>query len=432
MKTVSFQSAANPNVQNRINVSLIFNYLRHWGPAYRAHIARDLGLSPPAVSRAVENLVGSGYVLQSGTVTTGSGKKAPLYQINRGKGCVVAIDLFKEHMRIAAVDFSGQVLRKSLGSRYAESDDIQGDVIRDVDRFLAESSDVDLPAVAALCLGVPAAIDRRTGRVTGAYLYNTLKNLDLVPVLSERYGVDVYVENDVKLAALAENRLGEGKEHRNLIYLDISDGIAAGIIVDNQILRGADGFAGEVGFMVPSTENLEYSTFTRGYLENVASVEAVRIQAVQAIQRGARSSLLESAQDDTDRISARMVFEAATAGDQLATNVINRAVDLITLAIFNLVLVLNPEIVVLGGDIYEMPGVRPLILDPIRARFSTMVPFTPPDITLSSLGNDLCLLGASLLGVDNCLNREYPFQIDNESALAGGRRQLADIGMYPG
>lgn len=431
MKTVSFQSAANPNVQNRINVSLIFNYLRYRGPAYRAHIARDLGLSPPAVSRAVENLIASGYVLQSGTVTTESGRRAALYEINRRRGCVLAIDLFKEHMRIAAVDFSGRMLRRAFGSRYAESEDIMADLIRDIDRFLAESSRVDLPKMTAICLGIPAAIDRRTGCVTGAYLYKSLKDLDPVPLLSERYGVDVYVENDVKLAALAENRLGEGKAHRNLVYLDVSDGVAAGIIVDNQILRGADGFAGEVGFMLPSTERLEYSTLTRGYLENVASVEAVRIQMAQAIQRGARSVLQDRLGGTAEGMTASMVFEAARKGDELAANVIRHAADLLTLVVFNLVLILNPEIVVLGGDIYDMPGVQELLLEPIKKKFRALAPFSPPEIRLSSLGNDLCLLGASLLGVDYCLDREYPFQIADDNAV-NGRNPIEEMRLYKG
>ena len=432
MSTVPFQTGANATLQNRINISMVFNYLRVQGRSYRAQIARELALSAPAVSRAVDHLIEKGLVFEKGTVQGVVGKKAAGLEINGTKGCVIAIDAFKEHLKIAAVDFAGRTLIRSRGQRFAESKDVAGDLVGDIDRFLAYAdflstrNEMDpLPPVTAISIGLPAAVDNETGAVRGAYLYHSLEGLDLCPILSERFGFEVHIENDVKLAALAENRVGEGTRHRNLVYLDVSDGIAAGIIVDNHILRGSHGFAGEIGYMLRSTSSLEYTPITKGYLEEHASVEAIRSQAIRAIKRGAKTMLEEECGDNHSSITGEAVFRSALRGDQLARALVKQSANLLTLAVLNTVLVVNPEVVVLGGDIYDLPGIDELILSPMREKLPTLVPFDPPDITLSSLGSDSCLIGAALLGIDSHLNVQYPFHFDSLNLRAANTRQVS-------
>lgn len=426
MRRMAFHGGANASVQSRINVSIVFNYLRGRQRSYRAQIARELGLSAPAVSRAIEQLTEKGYLVENGVVRSAGGKKATGVEINARKGSVIAVDPFKEHLKIAAFDLRGRILVKWKGRRYAESKDVAGDLIEDIDHFLALTADstvagghTSLPEVCAICVGIPAAIDSSTGRVCGAYLYESLEGLDPKPQISDHYGIETFIENDVKLAALAENRLGEGKTHRNLVYVDVSDGIAAGIIVENQIVRGAAGFAGEIGYTLPSAHSLDRSGVTKGYLENHASVEAMRTQAIAAIERGGTSSIVDHSGGTLDAITGEAVFEAANEGDEIASAIVKQSVDLLTHAVLNAVLVVNPEVVVIGGDIYEMPGVRDLFITPMRRKLNDLVPFSPPEITLSSLGADSSLLGAALFGVDSHLSKEYPYHPDGNGNPLG-------------
>jgi predicted NBD/HSP70 family sugar kinase len=93
-------------------------------------------------------------------------------------------------------------------------------------------------------------------------------------------------------------------------------------------------------------------------------------------------------------------------------------VDLIAVATLNLVLAVNPEIIVIGGDIYEMPGVQERFVRPLAARLKRALPFVPPVIELSSLGAGACLRGASIFAVESLLSGKYPFAVDYSKVLS--------------
>jgi hypothetical protein len=107
--------------------------------------------------------------------------------------------------------------------------------------------------------------------------------------MERRFDVRCYVENDVKLAAFAENRFGQGTRHRDLVYIDINDGIGAGIILDNRDRARSPGIRREIGYFLSAPSEMEYTAVTRGYLENRASVEALGRSAAEAIRRGVKT-----------------------------------------------------------------------------------------------------------------------------------------------
>lgn len=435
MNTVSISGTANANFQNQINVSVVFNFLKQHGPTYRADIARSLGLSAPAVSRAVEQLMEKGYVTEAGTTTTDSGKRVTEVALNRRMGSVVAIDLLKGESRYGLYDFVGEHIFGRKGPHYAESEDLARDLTEDLSRFFLEADAYwertgepgVLPQLKAVCIGIPAAVNTATGEATGASLFRSLEEINLKEVIERRFDLPCYVENDVKLAAFAENLFGQGKNHRNLVYIDINDGIGAGIILDNRIVRGAQGLAGEIGYTITSPSELEYTAVTRGYLENRASVEALARAAGEAIRRGVETSITRYVDGQAEALRPHHVFEAALEGDELARTLLARSVDLIAVALLNLTLAINPEIIVIGGDICEMPGVEALFVNPLRIRVARALPFKTPQIELSTLGAEACVTGASLFAVESMLSGKYPFAIDYP-AVVGDDKTTYDKG----
>lgn len=420
MNTVSISGTANANLQNQINVSVVFNFLKQHGPTYRADIARSLGLSAPAVSRAIEQLMQQGYIIEAGTTTTETGKRVTELALNRRLGTVVAIDLLKGDSRYGLYDFAGERIFGRKGPHFAESSDLARDLTEDLSSFLLEADGFweqtgeagTLPPLKAICIGIPAGVDAETGNAIGASLFRSLEEINLKDVIERRFDLPCYVENDVKLAAFAENRYGQGTHHRNLVYIDIADGIGAGIILDNRIVRGSRGLAGEIGYTITSPNELEYSSVTRGYLENRASVEALARGAGEAIQRGVQTTMTRYVENGSSEVRPRHVFQAARDGDELARTLIGRSVDHIAVAMHNLTLAINPEIFVIGGDICEMPGVEDLFIAPLRTRVDRALPFEAPLIEISSLGAEACITGASLFTVESMLSGKYPFAID--------------------
>ncbi|TVQ40132.1 MAG: ROK family transcriptional regulator [Spirochaetaceae bacterium] len=415
---VQFSRTANAIVQNEINISIIFNYLRERGSAYRAQISRDLTISAPAVSRAIEKLMERGYVVETEPIRTASGKRAVTVSLNVAKGCVIGIDLLKEHLRIGLFDYSGVMIDSCSGMRFAESADAPRDLVREIEQFLDRAgtrrreSGVDrAPELKAICIGVPAIVEATSARLTSAVLFPNLSDLNLKQILCEHFHVPVYVENDVDLSALAENQYGQGRRHHDLVFVEVSAGIGAGIIIDNNLVRGINGASGELGYMVFGPDDLGRTSKTKGPLEQRASTEAMRELAHKAIAENRPTVMAERARSSPDGITPALVCSAALEGDEVACEIVSSITLLLSAAIVNLIVIINPEIVVLGGEICGFAGFETLILDPIREAVRMSVPFQSPEIVISSLGEDAGVIGAAHMAIETLLLGKYPYRI---------------------
>jgi len=108
------------------------------------------------------------------------------------------------------------------------------------------------------------------------------------------------------------------------------------------------------------------------------------------------------------------VCEEAIKGDELANNIITEMVNFLSVGIINLILILNPQIIVLGGDICNLPEVNKLFMKPIIERIKDPIPFKTPQIKLSSLGEDAGIIGASYLAVESIITAKFPYKIKQE------------------
>lgn len=412
MERLKINRTANANLQNEINISVIFNLLRNTGPSYRAQIAKTLNLSAPAVSRAVEHLVKKGYLTENGTVKTGRGKNAVKVMINSDIGHIIALDLVKEHARFAITDFSGEIQQRYSGFTINKADDIKDKLLEEIEtisRKYTESSgkNTDLKAI---CVGIPASTDFKTGRIN-TVLYESLENIDLMQTLSEPFTVPVFIENISNLSAIGENNCGHGKNYENIIFLEVSNGIGAGIISNNTLIRGHSGYAGEIGFSLTDKAELDSFKQRKGSLERIASVDSMVYTLKQELLFGAESIFCNDPAF-VKTIDAAMLFEAALKEDTLSCRIIDRAVKHIAVCVVNLILTLDPEIVFIGGDIYHMPGVEKLLLWPLAEQVTRTIPFPPPNIQLSSLGEDAGIIGASYMAIETLLTGKYPYRIE--------------------
>jgi predicted NBD/HSP70 family sugar kinase len=417
MKTLKISRAANANLQNKINMSVVFNYLREHEPTYRARISRDLNISAPAVSRIVDKLIEDGYVVETEKLKIHSGKRPTQLRINANKCNVIGIDLVKERIKIAISDFSGRIISTYQGCRIKEGIDIGGVLVDEIEKALTRYRSErpigkgagDLKAIG---VGVPAVIDVDTGWVTEAPLYDNLRGINLRKILSERFDIPIFVENVVKLSALGEKHYGQGRNHTDIVFIEVSNGIGAGIIVDNHLVRGMNGSAGEIGLSIIGRDNLRYKMTSKGYLEKNASVEAIVEKAQDEVAGGDGSLLADAAGNDPSKLTPSAVCAAASGGNETAKRIINEITESLSLVTVNLILILNPQIIVFGGDLCSLPGVERLFLDPIREAVSDSIPFCVPTITMSSLRENAGVVGASFLAIESLLLGEFPYAID--------------------
>ncbi|MDE2827117.1 MAG: ROK family protein [Bacteroidota bacterium] len=232
----------------------------------------------------------------------------------------------------------------------------------------------------------PGMTDTQSGVVLAAANLDNWINVPLVAELEERFQAPVAIENDVNAAAIAEARLSVSAEMSPVVYVTLSTGVAAGIVINGKILQGANYCAGEIGNMIPSPEFIGPDWRPGGCLEQLAG--GIGLAAQWAKTQGTLASTT----------SALEVFQAADAGNVKAAALINKATDYMAQAIVALVCVLDPEIVILGGSIGLA---RPEIAERVRQTLAKLVPHVP-SVLPSCLGEDAPLLGSLILAESCC------------------------------
>ncbi|GAA2766824.1 ROK family transcriptional regulator [Streptomyces paradoxus] len=349
----------------------VFAVLAGAGRATRPQLASLAGLSKPTVSAAVAELEAVGLAAHSGTASSGTGRNAAVYRLGPAAGAVLAVDLGPALTRVRGCALDGTLLAEATGSR-----DGAADVVR-------EALDA-LPADAPLRTIVVAVGDVTAPRKEGAGMRPATAKagpvFDAVTVALPP-GVPVHLENNVNCAALAELHEGAARGRNTFGYLRIGVGIGLGIVVGGQVLRGANGAAGELA-------RLPYPWDVGREPRHEALEEYI----------GARSLLRRAAEawPDTDGpcpSTAEQLFALAGRGRAAARAVVDRhAVDVGRLAAA-VTAVLDPGLVVLGGS----TGAYPQLLQGVRAELARLS--WPTEVVSSTVGDLGTVVGAARLAV---------------------------------
>jgi len=379
----------NPQLMTKLNETMILETLHTDGPRSRAELAKQLHLSRPTVSRIVAKLIEDGLVRETGVGTSaGAGRRPILVEFNPKASMILGVDLRGTTGVGALADLDGNIVHKVTAPMVAPS---AGD--GNLERLLQLIQDLLKRAgdskVRGIGIGAPAVTLSEPGIVTWAPSLGW-RDLHLKKLVEERVGVTTFVENDVNLMALGEHWRGAGRGVENLVCISIGTGIGAGIILNGALYRGASEAAGEVGYIIPDPSYLgrRYDEF--GCLEGLASALSMVRQAQDALRQGRSSRILELAGGSLDAITAQHIYQAAVLGDDLARQIVQKTITYLGIAIANVASILNPQLIVLGGDV---PQDEALLLAPLRQLLDGIVP-SQPQLVLSQLGDAAVLIGA--------------------------------------
>jgi predicted NBD/HSP70 family sugar kinase len=369
----------------------VIDTLRQRGTASRAEIARLTGLSRSTVSSLVGELQDAGLVVETtgagdGGVPRGQlqGRPPVLLALDRRAGAVLGIDFGHDDIRVAVADLA----RTVLAERVVEGIDVDhaGTGALDLAAHLAAEAleDADMPTERVIGAGVALSgpVDHEADVVHRSAILPSWVDIRPGAELSRRLSVPVHVENDANLGALAEVTMGAARGCRHAIYVMIAAGIGAGIIVDGRVLHGARGTAGELGHVLADERGPICRCGNRGCLETVVAGPAI----VEMLRRTHGPELTLDA-----------VLELVAGGEPGARRAIEDAGRAVGRALASLVNVLNPEIVVLGG---ELAAAGEALLDPVRAeiaRHAIAPAARDVRVVRSRLGDRAEVLGALIL-----------------------------------
>ena len=205
------------------------------------------------------------------------------------------------------------------------------------------------PVPLAMGLGLVGQTNPSAGMWVRARNLPIHSPVPLVRLLRKQAGLPAVLDNDVHAATLAELRWGIGKETKDFIYLNIGTGLAAGLVCNGQLVRGAANYAGELGHMIVDPGGILCACGQRGCLEPIASGGGILAQVRAGLRDHPDSVLFEPAKEGV--LSASQVFRAAESDDRLAVRITGKAVQALSTALINLVNILNPAVIIYGGGV---------------------------------------------------------------------------------
>jgi predicted NBD/HSP70 family sugar kinase len=340
----------------------------------QAELARLTGLAPATVSNIVRELAGAGLV----DTEAGSGRRGSSVQLARGAGIVAGVDFGHSHVAVAIGDLAGRMLAEKRVALDASTD--HREALAMASDLLAKMSD-GMGDLRHIGMGLPAPVKEEV--IRSSAIFPGWEGVNARAAAEETFDAPVDVENDANLGALAEHRRGVGRGHSSSVFVKISSGVGAGIIIGNELFHGAGGTAGEIGHLTLDEQGPLCRCGSRGCLEAYTSTVNVLAMLAGQLPGTDLDGVVEAAREGN--VSAQRAFE--DAGLHLGWG------------LASIVNLLNPEIVVVGGD---MARAGELLLESarigLRRHALDSVALTP--VLASELGERASLVGAVLLAAE--------------------------------
>ena len=348
----------------------------------RADIARVTGLSKPTVSNLVADLEASGLIRLSRTPTAAGnvGRPAMPYEIVPEAGFVVAADIGATKIIVGVANLLGTVVAEQELETGPSAESALNSVAETALRMLSEIGG----QAGSACVGIPGIYRPGPDRVEQALNLPGFEEVAVRAKLEDLLGMEVHVDNDVNLAALAEADAAVDQTH--FAAISVGTGIGMGLIVGGELYRGGTRAAGEVGSMVLHDSLAEPNAAVT--LESVSSAPAIRKLFGQATEAGYSSELQGSA-------DVPEIFDAAARNDPAAAHVLAIAAEAMASVVVQVCLIADPERIVFGGGV----GSNQMFVEAVAAELGKRQS-QPVEIVASTLGRRATFLGAVSWALD--------------------------------
>ncbi|GAA3727970.1 ROK family transcriptional regulator [Leifsonia bigeumensis] len=365
------------------NRARIVDAIKKHGGLTQVELAGVTGLSPATVSNIVKELSASGVLHTS--PTTQSGRRAQHVTLAHALGLVVGVHFSTRHMRIALADVAHTVVAEHhlpLAKDHRADNELDRTTLLIAD--MLETLKASMSEVLAVGIALPAPLDRNTGTTARSGILRGWDGIPVAELLERRLGRPVFLDNAANLGALAELRIGAARGKSDAIYIDIGDGIGSGLIINGQVFRGHNGSAGEFGHTTIVENGPLCRCGNRGCLEAIAGGYAI----------------LDGLKPTHGNLKLNDIVTKAMGGDAGATRALAEAGRHIGVAAANLSNLIDPERLVVGG---ELSRAGEILLGPIRHALERSVivdEAAMPDVVQGQLGARASTLGAVAHAID--------------------------------
>ncbi len=391
-------------LMKQLNVSAVLRVIRDNGSLSRAEIAKLTGLTPASVTNITKILIEDKFLIESKIGESSGGRPPIILELNPDARYVIGIGIGVGVIDVVITNLLAKIISKKsmiIGDERYDYNLVFAGLVNLINEVI-ELSNIERKNILGAGVALHGIVNAKSGESIHS-LYYGWKNINIKKRLEDELQLAIYVDNDVRAMALGESLFGATKDISNFVTLNISNGIGAGIIINNTPYYGVDFSAGEIGHIAVELDGDKCNCGNYGCLETVASNNNITKKAIKLIKQGVSSSLIKDI-DNINNLTIEDICNAAKNGDEMSIIVLKEAARYIGIAITNLINILNPTAIVVVGEIFENTTYAIDTLSEIVKNRGFKLSSENVRIIRSLLGRDASVIGAATLVIQEIFN----------------------------
>ena len=393
MKKNLIEEIGSGTKSSMIKKKIINHYIYH-GNSTITELSKKIELSVPTVTKFVMGMCKSGYINEFGKLETNGGRHPNLYGLNPDSGYFVGVDVQPNMMEIGLVNFNGDIIATDSMKSFTLRNEIAClDYICNYIVNFIKNSPISMDRILNVNVSMPGRINPDTGE---NFTYFDFGDTHLSQAIEKKINIHCTIDNDTRSMAYGEYMKGCVENEKDIIFINLSWGLAIGIIIDGKLYWGKTGFAGEFGHIPAYDNEILCMCGKKGCLQTEISGLALKRQLVDSIKNGA-ISILSSKISNNEDITLDDIIDATNREDTLCIEMVESIGEKLGRQIAMLINIFNPETVILGGSISQT---KEFLLQPVQTavmKFSMNIVNKDSTIKLSSLKEKAGVIGTCML-----------------------------------
>jgi glucokinase-like ROK family protein len=396
----------NAGLLSLANKRVILRLIKQEKQISRSALAKKTGLTPPTITRIVDELVVLDKLVEYVGIGSSSGGRPPvIVKFKSENNYIIGIDLGATYIRGCLVDLNANFISEIQVPTEIEKgfSSIIEKVIQIVKRL--QNRKDNSAKIWGVGIGVAGLVNSETGIIESSPDFGW-SNINLREELQKKLDLPLFYDNSTRLMALGELKLGAKQNLKNFAFINIGYGIASGLVIKRSLVKGHTGFAGELGHVsVDTNSNIQCKCGMTGCLEALASGHRIAALGRQEIQNGNAELLKKLCDGNPDLVTAELVARAAKKGDQASIKIYDEVTEYLCKGIGVIANLLSPEAIFIGGGI-SLSG--KLFFDLIESKKSKYLlpPNADVQITPSTFGEQATSIGAVSLVLKKIMKLE--------------------------
>ncbi len=359
-----------------------------------ADFGKALHISTPKITSTVNELIEEGLIIEIGKIESTGGRRANVYGLGTEAGFFMGVEVTKFHITIGLMDFKKKMVRVQdhIPFQLNNTDSSLQQLIQIIKDFI-QNSDVPVEKILRIGINLTGRINHATGY---NYNYFHFTQTPLGTIIEKETGIKTYIDNDSRAMAFGEYCCGVVEHEKNILFINLGNGVGLGIIINGEIYYGKSGFSGEFGHIPFFDNEIICQCGKKGCLETEASGYALVRMIQEKLETGYGSILLNNHKKIKD-ISLEEIVAACNQDDMLAIECMATIGEKLGKAMASLMNIFNPELVILGGLLSTTNEYLRLPIQSSLNKYSSSLVNNDTPLKISKLGQSAGIMGACLL-----------------------------------